>query len=81
MRGGSSLRGGGGRGVGGAGQCVHAMDDTVHGCDFGLGEVQITELHCVGDLYCTCVFSYNSVATVVLECHSHIPTRCAVEVP
>ena len=34
----------------------------------------MTELHRVRYLYCTCGFSHNSVATVVLECHSHIPT-------
>ena len=57
------------------------MDNTVHGCDCGLSEVLMTELHCVGDLYCACGFSHNIVAEVVLECHSHIPTRCAAEVP
>ena len=57
------------------------MDNTVHGCDFGLSEVLITELHRVGDLYYACGFSHNSVAEVVLECHSHILTRCATEVP
>ena len=57
------------------------MENTVHGCDFGLSEVLMTELHRVGDLYCTCGFSHNSVAAVVLECHPHIPNRCAAEVP
>ena len=57
------------------------MDNTVHGCDFGLSEVLMTELHRVGDLYCTCGFSHNGVAAVVLEWDSHIPTRCATEVP
>ena len=57
------------------------MDDTVHGCFFGLGEVLMTELHRVQYLYCMCGFSHNSVATVVLECHSYVLTRCAAEVP
>ena len=57
------------------------MDDTVHGCGFGLSEVLMTELHHVGYLYCTCGFSHNGVAAVVLVCHSHIPTCCAAEVP
>ena len=57
------------------------MDNTVHGCDSGLSEEMMTELHRVGYLYCTCGFSHNGVAVVVLECHSHIPTRCAAEVP
>ena len=41
----------------------------------------MTELHRVGDLYCTCGFIHNGVEAVVLECHSYIPTRCAAEVP
>ena len=57
------------------------MDNTVHGCDFGLSEVLMTELHRVGDLYCACGFSQNGVSEVVLECHSYIPTRCAAEFP
>ena len=57
------------------------MDDTVHWCDFRLGEVLMTELYRVGDLYRTDVLSYNGVATVVLECRSHVPTRCTAEVP
>ena len=57
------------------------MDNTAHGCDFGLSEVLMTELRCVGNLYCMCGFSHNGVAAVVLECHSHIPTRCTAEVP
>ena len=64
-----------------AGECVHAMDNTVHGCDFGLSEVLMTELHIVRDLYCACGFSHYVVVAVVLECHSHIPTRCAAKVP
>ena len=43
------------------------MDNTVHGCDFGLSEVLMTELHRVGDLYCACGFIHNGVAAVVLE--------------
>ena len=57
------------------------MENTVHGCDFGLSEVLMTELHRVSDFYCACGFIHNGVAAVVLECHSHILTRCAAEVP
>ena len=57
------------------------MDNTVHGCDFGLSEALMTELHHVRDLYCARGFSHNGVAAVVLECHYHIPTRSAAEVP
>ena len=57
------------------------MDNTVHGREFGLIEVLMTELHHVGDLYCVCGFSQNSVAAVVLEFHSPIPNQCAAEVP
>ena len=43
------------------------MDDTVHWCDFRLGEVLMTELYRVGDLHCTGGLNYNGVAMVVLE--------------
>ena len=57
------------------------MDDTVHWCDFRLGEVLMTELYRVGDLYLTSGLGYDGVATVVLECRSHISARCTAEVP
>ena len=57
------------------------MDDTVHWCDFRLGEVLMTELYRVGYLHRTGGLSYNGVETVVLECRSYVPTRCTVEVP
>ena len=41
----------------------------------------MTELYCVGDLYCVCGFCHDGVTEVVLECYSHIPTRCTAEVP
>ena len=41
----------------------------------------MTELYCVGGLYCACGFCHNGVAALVLECYSHIPTRCTAEVP
>ena len=57
------------------------MDDTVHWCDFRLGEVLMTELYRVGDLYRMGGLSYTGVATVVLECRTYVPTRCTEEVP
>ena len=41
----------------------------------------MTELYCVRDLYCVCGFFHDGVAALVLECYTHIPTRCTVEVP
>ena len=57
------------------------MDDTVHGCFFGLGEVLMTELHRVQYLYCMCGFSHNSVATVVLDDDHYRYTRATAPQP
>ena len=57
------------------------MDNAVHGCDGGLGDVMMYELHCVGDLCCTGGFCHNCVAAVVLQRYTNIPSGCTAEVP
>ena len=57
------------------------MDNAVHGCDCGLSEVMIPEIHCVGYLCRVCGFCHNCVAEVVLQCYTSIPDGCTVEVP
>ena len=42
------------------------MDNAVHGCDGGLGEMMMSEIHCVGDLCHLGGFCHNCVAAVVL---------------
>ena len=52
--------------VSGACECVHAVDNAVHGCDVGIGEIMMSEFHCVGDLCRSGRFFHNYVAVVVL---------------
>ena len=56
------------------------MDNVVHGCDGGLSEVMMPELHCVRDLCRANGFCHNCVAAVVLQRYSNIPAGCTVEV-
>ena len=60
---------------------VHAMENAVHGCDSGLGEVMMPELHRVRDLCRACGFCHNCVAAVVLQRYTDIPACCTVGVP
>ena len=57
------------------------MDNAVHGCDGGMGEIMMSELHCVGDLCCVGGFCQNCVAAVVMQCYTNIPDGCTAEVP
>ena len=57
------------------------MDNAVHGCDYGLSETMMPELHCVSDLCPVCGFCHNCVAEVVLQLYTNIPTSCTAEVP
>ena len=57
------------------------MDNAVHGCDVRLGEVMISELHCVEDLCRAGGFCHNCVAVVVLQRYTNIPAGCTAEVP
>ena len=57
------------------------MDSVVHGCDGGLGEAMMSELHCVGDLCRAGGFCHNYVASLVLQRYTNIPARCTAEVP
>ena len=57
------------------------MDSVVHGCDGGLGEVVMSELHCVGDLCRAGGFCHNCVASLVFQRYTNIPARCTAEVP
>ena len=57
-------------------ECVHAVDSAVHGCDGGLGEVMVSELHCVGDLCRMGDFFHNCVAAVVLQRYTNITASC-----
>ena len=57
------------------------MENEVHGCDGGLGEVMMSELHCVRDLCRSGGFCYNYVAEVVLQRYTNIPSVCIAEVP
>ena len=56
------------------------MENAVHGCDGGLGEVMMSELHCVGDLCRAGAFCHNCVAAVVLQRYTNIPASCTTEV-
>ena len=67
--------------VSGACECVHAMDNAVHGCDGGLGEVMMSELHCVRDLWRAGGFFQNFVAAVLLQRYTNIPSVCTAESP
>ena len=57
------------------------MDNVVHGCNGGLGEVMMSELHCVGGLCSAGGFCHNCVAVVVLQRYTNIPAGCTMEVP
>ena len=57
------------------------MDNAVHWCDFGLGEMMMSEFYCVGDLGRSGGLCHNYVASVVLERDTDIPARCTAEVP
>ena len=57
------------------------MENAVHGCDGGLGEAMMPELHCVRDLCRTGIFCHNCLAAVVLQSYTNIPARCTAEVP
>ena len=57
------------------------MDNAVHWCDCGLGEMMMSEFYYVGDLGLSGGFFHNSVASVVLERYTNIPACCTSEVP
>ena len=57
------------------------MENAFHGCDCGLGEVIMSELHRVGDLCRSGGFCHNCGAEVVLQRYTNIPAGCASEVP
>ena len=57
------------------------MDNAVHGCEGGLGEVMMSKLQCVGDFSRSGGFCHNFLAEVVLQCYTNIPAGCTVEVP
>ena len=57
------------------------MDNAVHGCDVGLGEVMMPKFHCVRYLCRMVSFCHNCVAAVVLQRYTNIPSRCTAEVP
>ena len=58
------------------------MDNAIHGCDCGLGEMMMmTEFNCVGYLGRLGGFCHNCVASVVLEHYTNIPAGCTTEVP
>ena len=57
------------------------MDNVVHGRAGGMGEVMMSELHCVGDLCRLGGFCHNCVAVVVLQRYTNIPSGCTAEVP
>ena len=57
------------------------MDNAVHGCDIGLGEVMMPKFHCVRYLCRMGSFCHNCVAAVVLQCYTNIPSGCNAEVP
>ena len=57
------------------------MENAVHWCDCGLGEMMMSEFYCVGDLGRLGGFCHNCVASVVLERYTDIPVSCTAEVP
>ena len=57
------------------------MDNAVHWCDCGLGEVMMSEFYGVRDLGRLVQFFHNCLAPVVLECYTNIPASCTAEVP
>ena len=57
------------------------MDNAVHGCDYGMGDMMMSEFNCVRELGRSGGFCHNCVASVVLERYTNIPVGCTVEVP
>ena len=57
------------------------MDNAVHWCDCGMGEMMMSEFCCVGDLGRLGGFCHNCVALVVLERYTDISARCTAEFP
>ena len=57
------------------------MENEVHGCDCGLGEMMMSEFNCVRDLGRSGGFFHNCVASVVLERYTEISASCTAEVP
>ena len=57
------------------------MGNAVHGCDCGMSEMMMPELHYVCDLCRACGFCHNCVAVVVLQRYTKIPSSCNAEVP
>ena len=57
------------------------MENAFHGCEGGLGEVMMSELHRVRDLCQSGGFCHNFVAPVVLQRYTNIPFGCTTEVP
>ena len=58
-----------------------AVDNAVHWCDCGLGEMMMSELYYVGDLGHSGGFCHNFVASVLLKRYTDIPADCTTEVP
>ena len=56
------------------------MDNAVHGCDGGMGEVMMPELHCVRDLCRAGGFCHNCVAAVVFQCYTNTLSNPLAEV-
>ena len=50
------------------------------GCDDGLGEIIMSELHCVEDLCHSDGFFHHCVEAVVLQRYTNIPAGCTAEV-
>ena len=57
------------------------MDDVVHWCDCGMGEIMMSGFYCVGDFGRSSGFCHNCVALVVLKRYTDIPDSCIAEVP
>ena len=57
------------------------MDNAVHWCDCGVGEVMMSEFYCVGDLGRLGGFCHNCMAPVVLERYTETSDSCTAEVP
>ena len=57
------------------------MENAVHWCDCGIGEVMMYELYCIRDLGRSGGFCHNCVASVVLERYTDIAASCTAEFP
>ena len=57
------------------------MDNAVDGCYGGMGDMMMSELHCVADLCSSGGFCQNCVAAVVLQRYTNITYGCTAEVP